>query len=150
MPIQPPTPEQLLALVDTHHEMTGLTYPPRGLQPYYDWLLQSLHLLAESSFGALRVAPDETGPTTITITPGRATIAGTATVFDGDTKDLSTFNNDTVLVWLEETAGVGSVDVASEAAGWPAGPHLKLAEVHLAAGTITAIVDRRFEAVFNV
>ncbi len=150
MPIQDLTSDQIDSLVGTRHPETGIEYPPNGLQPYYYWLIRALHLLAESSLGALRVAEDDSSSTVIQIAPGRATITGVVLDFPGETNDLSAFNNDTAYVWLRDTAGVPGIGINAASGGWPGIPHIKLAEVTLAAGVVTNILDRRLETVFSV
>jgi len=149
MPTRPLEPDQLESLVDTRDPVTGLTYPRAGLTPYHDWLIETLHLLAASSLGHLRVSRDAASATAVCIAPGRAEIGGVATAFGGATLDRASMNNDTVLVWLAESHGIGQAGAAATAAGWPTDAHLKLAEVTLDAGRVTAIVDRRLEAVFR-
>jgi len=150
MPIQELTPAQIDSLVGTRHPSTGIEYPPNGLQPYYQWLIRALHLLAESSLGALRVAEEDSSATAIQIAPGRSTIAGVVLDFPGQTNDLSAFNNDTSYVWLRDNAGVPGIGINAASGGWPVIPHIKLAEVTLTAGVITGILDRRLETVFSV
>jgi len=149
MPIKELTPDQIDGLVGTRHAVAGLEYPPNGLQPYYHWLLRSLHLLAESSLGALRVAADDASDTSVIIAPGRATISGVVLDFAGQTIDLSAYNNDTAYIWLFENAGAVGLGIGADAAGWPVTPHIKLAEITLAAGVITQTLDRRLETVFS-
>lgn len=148
MNLQPLSPEQIDALVNTRHAATGIEFPPAGLQPYHQWLMRTLHQLAECSLGALRVAASAEGATTVAVAPGRASIDGTVVACAGETLDLASFNNSTALIWL----GVDESDEAIVEADedWPAGPHLKLAEVELAAGAIASVLDRRMEAVFRV
>lgn len=150
MSIKELTHDEIDALVGTRHPVTGVEYPPNGLQPYYHWLIRALHLLSESTLGAFRVAADETSPTTIHVAPGRASLSGVLLEFAGDTIDLSAFNNDTAYVWLHNDAGSAAVGSASDATGWPGGTHLKLAEVVIASGEITQIVDRRIDHLFTV
>jgi hypothetical protein len=150
MPIKELTPDQIDALVGTRHPATGIEYPPNGLQPYYHWLLRALHLLAESSLGNLRVAADDTSDTSVVIAPGRATISSVVVDFAGQTSDLSAYNNDTAYIWLFDNTGTAGLGIGTDAAGWPGTPHIKLAEVALAAGVITQILDRRLETVFSV
>ncbi|MEE9212614.1 MAG: hypothetical protein V3U29_08175 [Phycisphaeraceae bacterium] len=150
MAIEELTTEQIAGLVGTRHGTTGFEYPPNGLQPYYEWLVRTLHLLAESSAAALRVDRDDASDTTVRIAPGRATLTGTVLVYAGGTTDLTTFNNDTAYIWLFDNGGAAAVGVGTDAAGWPTGTHLKLAEVTLNAGQITDILDRRFETIFNI
>jgi hypothetical protein len=142
--------EEIEALVGTRHGVTGMEYPPQGLQPYYQWLIRTLHLLAESSAGALRVAQDASSPTAVTVAPGRASIQGVALSYEGGVIDLAGFNNDTVYVWLFDDSGAAAVGFGAEGDGWPVQAHIKLAQVTLEAGAITGILDRRFETVFRV
>jgi len=150
MPQRDLTPQQVHELIDTRDPATGLVYPPTGLQPYHDWLIQSLHRLAGSAAGALRVSPSETSATSVYIAPGRATVDGAVLVYAGGDLALAAFNNDTALVWLEDDAGSALIGAAADATGWPGGAHLKLAEVELAGGEITSITDRRFETMLSV
>jgi hypothetical protein len=144
MTIKELTPDQIEQRVGTRHAGTGIEYPPSGLQPYYHWLMRTLHLLAESSAAALRVARDDADATTIRVLPGRASIGGVALAYAGGTVDLAAHNNDTAYVWLEDDGGA-TVKTAGAATGWPATAHIKLAEVTLAGGEITDVLDRRFE-----
>lgn len=150
MPASELTLEELAALAGTRHPVVPLEYAEPGRQPYYAWLLNALHALAESSAGALRVTRDAASATHVYIAPGRLEIAGVALDFAGASLDLAAFNNDTALLWLEDNAGQPQLGVAAQSVGFPVSPHLKLAEATLAAGAITSILDRRFEAVFRV
>ncbi|MEM9294952.1 MAG: hypothetical protein AAGA57_04045 [Planctomycetota bacterium] len=142
--------ETIQSLIGTRHPVAGLEFPPRGLQPYYEWLIRALAHLADASFGALRVAPDDQGPLFVRIAPGRATINGVVAALDTPaTLDLSALNNQTAYVWLTENAGVAVPLSGPSSAGWPATPHLKLAEFTLSAGGITQSIDRRLETVFQ-
>jgi hypothetical protein len=149
MSIQELTSAEIEALVGTRHPATGMEYPPVGLQPYYDWLLRTLHLLAESSAGALRVAGDDGGAMTVAVTPGRVSIDAVPLDFPGGTLDLTAFDNDTALLWLYDGGGTAAVGAALAGDGWPGVNHIKLAEVTLAEGQIVAILDRRFETIFR-
>lgn len=150
MTVQDLTDQQIDALANTRHAVTGIAYPPDGLQPYYQWLMRTLHLLAEASCGPLRVAQDDASPTTVAIAPGRASISGAALAYGGGTIDLAAYNNDTAYLWLYDDAGSAAIGVAAASAGWPGGAHIKLAEVTLAAGSVTGILDRRFETILSV
>lgn len=150
MSIHELTPDEIDGLVGTRHPQVGLEYPPNGLQPYYHWLVRALHLLSESSLGALRVARDDASDTAIRITPGRATISGVVLEVQSQVNDLSAFNNDTAYIWLRDNAGAAGIGINSDSGGWPVIPHLKLAEVTIVAGVITHILDRRIESVFSV
>ncbi len=149
MPSQDLTSEQIIDRVGSSHAITGLAYPEAGLQPYYEWLVRSLHRLAEASAGDLRVWHDADDATSIWVAPGRCSIAGQPLSYAGGSHDLGVHNNDTALVWLEDNAGVAAVGVAAQSAGWPAGDHLKLAEAVLDAGEVTLITDRRFETLLK-
>lgn len=144
------TESQIVELVGTRHATTGIEFPPAGLQPYHDWLIRSLHQLAESSFGALRVSPSAAAPTSVCVAPGRANVASEVLSVGEVTLDLAVHNNTTALVWLEEIGGgAGGVAAASLADGWPTSAHLKLAEVTLDAGRVVSVLDRRLESVFT-
>ncbi|XAL97948.1 hypothetical protein OT109_10085 [Phycisphaeraceae bacterium D3-23] len=144
------TPEQVQQLINTHDPATGLLYPPAGLQPYHDWLIQTLHRLASNSAADLRVSLSASAQTDCIVAPGRASLDGTEIAYPGGTLALGAYNNDTALVWLEEDGGVASVGVTDTASAWPTGVHLKLAEVTLVSGVITGVLDRRFETIFKV
>jgi hypothetical protein len=141
--------QQIAALVGTTHPVTGLAYPEAGLQPYYDWLIRSLHRLAEASAGDLRVWQDDDEPASVWVAPGRCSIAGAALAYPGGSLSLGAYNNSTALIWLQDNAGAAQLGVADTAAGWPAGDHLKLAEATLSAGQITLIADRRFDTLLK-
>ncbi|MEX0654520.1 MAG: hypothetical protein WD534_04850 [Phycisphaeraceae bacterium] len=141
------TPEQIDALVDTRHATTDIAFPPQGLQPYHQWLIRTLHRLAECSLAALRVGQADEGPMVVAIAPGRASIDGDVLVYAGGTLDLATFNNATARIALVDDDGSAAVAADSD---WPAALHIKLAEVELSEGAITTITDRRLETVFRV
>lgn len=147
MHVEQLTSEQIDSLVGTRDGLTDIAYPPQGLQPYHQWLIQTLHRLAACSLGAWRVdrAPDE--PMMIAIAPGRASIDEVVVAYDGGTLDLASFNNATAHVWLAEDEGEAVVDAGSD---WPESTHLKLAEVMLSEGRIADLIDRRLEALFRV
>ncbi len=151
MPTRPLTPDEINALVGTHHPTAGFEYPVNGLQPYYHWLVTSLHLLGQASAGHLQVSRDDATVTTIRVEPGRAMINTTILDAPATTIDLAAFNNDTVYIWLAPSTPPANPVIGHDcqANGWPTTPHLKLAEVTLTAGQITAILDRRFETILR-
>jgi hypothetical protein len=149
MAIQELSTSEIDALTGTRHALAGFAYPAIGLQPYYEWLVRTLHLLGEASAGGLKVNRDDQSNTGVLVTPGRATLAGVALAYAGETLDLASFNNDTAILWLYDDAGEAAVGVGSDAGGWPVVPHIKLAEVTLAAGQVTDILDRRLESLFS-
>ena len=150
MAIKDLTSDQINTLVGTRHEQTGFEYPPAGLQPYYKWLLRQLHHLAESSAGAFRVVRDDIDSTTVRVMPGRATIGGVVLAYSGGTVDLAGYNNDIAYLWLEDNSGSAAIGVADDASGWPAGLHIKLAEIETVAGVIVSVLDRRFETMLSI
>lgn len=145
MPSQDLTSQQIAALVGSTHPTTGLSYPEAGLQPYYEWLINALHQLAQSSAGDLRVSQDADAAASIWVAPGRCSIAGQPLSFPGGAIDLGIYNNASALVWLQDNAGSAEVASADIASGWPVGDHLKLAEVQVTSGQITLVTDLRFE-----
>jgi hypothetical protein len=147
MAIRELTATEIQQLRDNRHPTVGLLYPPEGLTPWYDWLIRSLHLLADAGFGALRTAVEEADAPTIRIAPGRASVAGEPVAHPGSAHDLSGMNNTVVLVALVDGGGgAASIELRREAEGWPAVTHLKLAEVTVEAGIVAEVLDRRFEA----
>jgi hypothetical protein len=150
MPIKELTSDEIDSLVGTRHPIAGIEYPPNGLQPYYQWLIRALHLLAESSFGALRVSANDSSDTSVQVAPGRASISDVVLDHPGQTLSLSSYNNDSAYIWLFNSTGTPAIGVGTDAAGWPGTPHLKLAKVTIVAGQITQIVDRRIEQALSV
>ena len=149
MAIQTLTLEQAVALIDQRHPRTGFAYPRPGAQPYFEWLLASLELLAEASAGDLRVVRENGAATSVRIMPGRASIGGVKLAFDGQVLDLAAYDEQTALLWLEDSGGA-SVSHTDSVTGWPAFAHIPLAEVTLAGGEITSVTDLRFETLFKV
>lgn len=149
MSIRDLSSQEIEQLIGTRHGTTGIEFPPPGLSPYYSWLIRTLHHLAESSVGNLRVTRDEANPTSIHVMPGRATIGGEARAFVGETIDLAQFNNSSVLVSLQADGETCAVQITDETSNWPAPPHIKLARVALAEGKIVAVEDRRMDALFH-
>ncbi len=142
--------EELRGLVGQRESVTGMEYPAQGLQPYYQWLVNSLHKLALASAGALRVDRSDEALTKVYVAPGRVTMDEVVLVYEGGTMDLATYNNATAHVWLANVGGSASVVAGESAQGWPVEKHIKLAEVTLAGGRVTEVMDRRFEALFRV
>lgn len=105
-------------------------------------ILELLALNAE-----LEVYPDTTAATTVGVGAGRRTLGNTALVYAGGTVSLASYNNTTALLWFWNDNGTPRVTAGSS---WPSYPHWKLAEVALAAGAITAILDRRSEGCSDV
>ena len=143
MAVRDKTSAQIAALVQTRAANTGFEYPEAGRQPYHEWLIREMAHIDEAANGSLLVK-DENATMTIRVMPGEATLDGVALVYAGATVDLSAFNNDVAYVWLHDSGGgVAAINKGTDAAGWPTTAHVKLAEVTLSAGLITAIADRR-------
>lgn len=149
MPSLDLTSQQIAALVGDTHPVTGLSYPEAGLQPYYEWLIRSLHRLAEASAGDLRVWNDADDSASVYVSPGSCSIAGQALTYAGETIDLAAYNNSTALIWVEDNADSPQIGIADTGTGWPVGDHIKLAEAVLASGEVTLITDRRFETILK-
>jgi len=133
-------------LVNTCHHHTGIAYPPPGLQPYYCWLINTIHRLANCCSSDFLVTRSDLNSTSVYIAPGRACIAGQTIVYGGEDIELSQYNNSTVYIYLQNSG----VAACSSNDGWPESGHLKLAELSIEAANIINITDRRFEAVFNL
>lgn len=149
MPSLDLTSQQIAERVGDTHPVTGLTYPEAGLQPYYEWLIRSLHRLAEASAGDLRVWHDADAASSVWVAPGRCSIAGQTLAYDGGSLDLGAYNNDTALIWLHDNAGTAELATASDATGWPGTDHLRLARAQLDSGAVTLITDLRFETLLK-
>ncbi|MBI1335831.1 MAG: hypothetical protein GC164_02585 [Phycisphaera sp.] len=143
------TPSEIESLVGSRDAATGIEYPPQGLVPYYPWLVRSLNRLAQSSAGVLRVERDDANDTTVRIAPGRCTLNGVALDYPGATQDLSSYNNDTAILWIEDGAGSPSLGIDALTNGFPDSPHIRLASVTLQTGVITQITDLRFESLLS-
>jgi hypothetical protein len=95
----------------------------------------------------LEVYKDTAAATTVGIGAGRRNLGNNAVVYAGGTVSLSAYNNATGLVWLYSNSGTATIGTGSS---WPSYPHWKLAEVTIAAGVITGILDRRNEGLSDV
>ncbi len=125
---------------------TGVPYPLANADPYLaevgrrDARIAAVLALAAN----LRVDEINEAADGVAVAPGRATIGGTVVVYAGADPAVSALpDNATTNVWLDAGGVVGS------GAEWPAAQHLKLAEVVMASGAITAITDRRVDAIFT-
>jgi hypothetical protein len=136
----------LQSLVGTRHAATQVEYPPLGLQPYYEWLMRTIEHLAETALPDFKVRRDDASAASIHVMAGRAMVNGVVLSAAGQAIDLAFFDDDITLVWLENDEGA-SIGYGAAEDGWPVTPHLKLAEVTIADGVITLIVDRRIEQV---
>lgn len=144
MAVKENTAAEIDALIGVNHAKTGGLVVPRGSQNYDTLVNNALLRAYDASAGFLQVFADDSAGTTARVLAGRALINGVVLVYAGGTVDLTAFNNDTAYVWLQNNGSdVAQVSSAADGTGWPAGNHIKLAEVTLASGVITAIVDRR-------
>lgn len=125
---------------------TGVPHPNANADP---WLADAgrrdgriaklLRVCANLSVEEIAEAADA-----VAVLPGRATVDGTVIDYAGaDPAVQGLADNATTMVWIDSAAAIGS------GAAWPSTPHLKLAEVVMTAGAITAIADRRLDAIFT-
>lgn len=136
------------ALINTRLAKSKLLVPPWGAQPFHTLLVNWLNHLDAATFGDYLVKKDDTGNTYIYVAPGRFQLRGVVLAYAGGSIDLTAYNNDTAYVWLENSGGgVAAINKAADGTGWPATAHIKLAEVTLASGAITTIVDRRIDQI---
>ncbi len=140
------------ALHGTTDADTGVVYPSLGVLNWSgpraraDDRLIAVSLLAN----AFRVFEVDGDTDAIGIRAGRAVIAGVVLTYAGaDPAIASLTDNDTTYVWLQDNSGSAQISSAIDGTGWPTTPHIKLAEVTVASGAITGIVDRRAESLFN-
>jgi len=141
---------QIAALVGTRLAGPGLLVAAPYSADWYAWLINALIHLAEGSAAyALSVRADDGSATTVRIQAGRATLNGAALAYAGGTVNLSAHNNDVAYLWAYNSSGAVAIGYGADGSGWPAVPHLKLAEVTLSAGAITAILDRRSETLLR-
>lgn len=142
-----PTETELSALHGTTDADTDFPWPARirnwaNARAKADNHLRKMASLAN----ALRVFETDDAADSIGVHAGRAVFNGTAYAYAGADPAVSSLaNNDTTYVWAYITGGALAINSAIDATGWPAIPHIKLAEVTMAAAVITAILDRRPE-----
>lgn len=146
MAVKDLTSTEVSNLSQTRDPRGGFLYAERGRQPYYDWMVQTLSHLGFALAGWLLVRPDDSSATTVRILPGRATIDGAVRAYAGGTLSLAAQDDDTAYVYASDSGAAITITAVADATGWPLTPHIKLAEVTLVSGAITAIVDRRPEA----
>jgi len=88
---------------------------------------------------ALNVYMPDTDKDSVKVAPGRYQWMGTENTYSGSS-ETSLTDDDVNYIWMdsENTAHFGV-----DGDGWPDYPHIKIAEVTMSSGLITAIVDRR-------
>lgn len=141
------TDSEAAALHGTTDDNTDAAYPSLGLKAWgnararFDNRLIAAVMLAN----ACRVFQVDGDTDAIGVRAGRVRLAGQELTYaEQDPAIASLTDNDTTYVWLEDAgSGAAQVDSAIDATGWPLTPHIKLAEVTVVSGAITAIVDRR-------
>jgi hypothetical protein len=141
----------LQSLRETRLGATGVFIWSIDAADYDARMMDALHKLDLAAFGHFRVAEDDASATTIRVMPGRMVgITGTAMAYAGGAVDLAAYNNATAFVWMYDNAGAATVGSGVSTSGWPTTPHIPLAEVVLASGVITSILDRRMEFVYQL
>ena len=133
---------------------TGVKFPSADADPWLAPIMRTfgrITALLELASN-LRVDQVEGNADAVLVLPGRCSLAGTAYAFAGaDPAVDGLADNDTTLIWAEDDGGgLLLINSAVDATGWPGTAHLKLAEVTLASGAITQIVDRRIDQIFAV
>ena len=136
-------------LVGSRLAATGIDVWAIGTQPYFYPFMEMLYHLDLQSASWCHVGESDSGAMYVNIRPGRITIDATNKVYAGGDVDLSAHNNDTAYVWIYITGGAATIAFAADGTGWPSYTHIKLAEVTLASGAITSIVDRRADAILD-
>jgi hypothetical protein len=135
-------------LAGTTDATTGTIYPTANEDPWlaaYNRQLDQVNAVAVrgNDFRVFEVADNADA---IGVRPGRIAFANTVLIYAGaDPAVDSLTDNDTTYVWLYNASGTATIGSAVDGTGWPAVPHVKLAEVTMASGAITSILDRRGE-----
>ena len=132
--------------------LSGVKFVPQGKQPFDLEANNAFYHLGRASFGFFQVRKDDSSNTAVRVMPGRLGVGAAGLDYPGQAIELGGFNNQTVFLWLYNDAGTPRIGSGVSTAGWPGTPHLKLAEVSIAAGTFeeTDIVDRRMELIFKL
>lgn len=147
MAVKDKTQSELDALEGTRHTLSGGLIVPDGTENWADDTNNAILHAFEASAGWFQVREDQSDPLVVHVNTGRVVVGGTLLTYAGGTKDLTAFDDDVAYVWLEDDTGA-TIDAAADGTGWPATAHMKLAEVTMVGGAITAIVDRRPESIF--
>jgi hypothetical protein len=146
MAVKDLTSSEVAALANTRHALSGVKFLALGESDYHNMFMNALHLLSRESAAWAMVHDDDAAGTTVRVMPCRALLDGVTLVYAGGTISLAAYNNDVAYVWVEDDgAGAAQIAADSDANGWPSTPHIKLAEVTLASGAVTAILDRSQE-----
>lgn len=141
------------ALAGTTLSNTGAPIPAIGDSSYTDEIHSAMNQLDLSAASWLRVVEIDGNADAIGVLPGRLTIEGQTKTYAGDTDAGGAVDgltdDDTTYIWAYLSGGSVTIGSAIDGTGWPSYPHVKLAEVTMASGVITAITDRRAEAIFT-
>lgn len=132
-----------LALSGTTDTGTGAVYPTLTINNWAATMYRWMHRLLGSTSRAnqLRVCEVDGNADAVAIKAGRVRLGGTDITYAGaDPAVDGLTNNDITYVWL---TAAGAISSAIDGTGWPATVHMPLAEVTMASGAITAIVDAR-------
>lgn len=123
----------------------GLTYPAVTNNNWGPDVIRSLFRLLEMTLDDLQAYQTDANADSVGVRAGRGVIDGTNCTYAGaDEAVTSLANNDTTYVWATASSGAIAIASAIDGTGWPSVPHIKLAEVTMAAGVISALVDRRY------
>ncbi len=132
-----------LALSGTTDAPTGAVYPTLTINNWAATMFRWMHRLlsASSRSNQLRVCEVDGNADAVAIKAGRVRLGGSDITYAGaDPAVDGLTNNDTTYIWLTSAGAIAS---AIDGTGWPATVHMPLAEVTMASGAITAIVDVR-------
>lgn len=146
------TDDEATALAGTTDSTTGGVYPSESEN---DWLaprnrLDARLIEAARIANELRVYEVTGNADAVGVRAGRKRLGAATLVYAGaDPAVDGLTDNDTTYIWLYSNAGTATIASAIDGTGWPAHPHWRLAEVTLASGVITGIVDRRGEGVLG-
>lgn len=147
------TDQQATALAGTTDATTGTVYPASGVDP---WLparnrIDSQLLAVALHTNNLRVYEVDGNADAVAVRPGRVVLGNVIYAYAGlDPAVDGLTDNDTTYVWAADNgSGALLVSSAIDGTGWPNAPHVKLAEVTMASGVITGIVDRRPEVLLT-
>ena len=107
---------------------------------YYTHIRQVVARIVGAVDCALPLSVQRASSTTFNVRGGRYRFAGTEKTYTPSTA-VDPTDSDTTYVWIADDNTIGS---AIDGTGWPATPHIKLAELVVDSdGVITSITDRR-------
>lgn len=147
------TSSESAALHGTTDSVTGVAYPAQtenwaGARARADARLIEV-AKATNQFRVFEVTDNADA---VGVRAGRALIDSEICSYAGEDPAVDSLtDNDTTYIWAESDGSNGiTIDSAIDGTGWPTDvPHIKLAEVTMASGVITGIVDRRPESLMR-